>query len=84
MACKRTKILLPAAHTITIHKAQGMTLDRLVIELGEREIVTGITYMALSRTKPLYGRMLKTSPVSFPLKKIVKFLKLTVITKIED
>ena len=45
------------AWSITIHKSQGMTLDRAVIDIGKSENpLGGITFVAISRlkTKGLY------------------------------
>lgn len=36
---------------IMIHKSQGMTLDRAVINIGEREFARGLTFVALSRVQ---------------------------------
>jgi ATP-dependent DNA helicase PIF1 len=40
---------------MTIHKCQGMTLDRARIDLGKSEISTGMSFVALSRVKRLDG-----------------------------
>ena len=41
------------SYGITIHKAQGMTLDNLYIDLGEHEYQIGLSYVALSRVRRL-------------------------------
>ena len=47
-------IPLRLAHGYTIHKAQGMTLDRVVIDIGPHEGASlGLTYVALSRVRRL-------------------------------
>ena len=38
---------------VTIHKAQGLTLDSCSIDLGEGAFATGQTYVALSRCRTL-------------------------------
>ena len=38
---------------VTIHKAQGLTLDSCSIDLGQGAFATGQTYVALSRCKTL-------------------------------
>jgi Helicase len=45
----RLKIFL--AYAITVHKAQGLTLERAVIDLSLPEFVTGQVYVAISRVK---------------------------------
>ena len=38
---------------ITMHKSQGQTLDKAVIDLGPKEACTGLTFVCLSRAKKL-------------------------------
>ena len=46
---------------MTIHKSQGLTLDRAVVDLGRTENSLGrITYVALSRLKTIDGLFLKS------------------------
>ena len=40
---------------ITIHKSQGLTLERVVIELGRTDFSPGLTFVAISRVKSLNG-----------------------------
>lgn len=47
------------AWAITIHKAQGLTLDKAIIDIGTQIFECGQTYVALSRIKSLAGVYLK-------------------------
>lgn len=53
--CKRIQFPLMLAFAITIHKSQGLTLEQVVVELGEHESSLGMSYVALSRVKTLNG-----------------------------
>lgn len=39
------------AHAITIHKSQGLTLDKIVVDIGAQERAIGLSYVALSRVR---------------------------------
>lgn len=51
--CSRRQIPLLVAYAITIHKAQGSTLPRAVIDIGRREFASGLSYVGYSRTRSL-------------------------------
>ena len=38
---------------VTIHKAQGFTLDIVVIEVGKKKLACGLTFVACSRVHEL-------------------------------
>ena len=44
--------LIPS-YAISIHKIQGQTLDKIIVNIGEKEFAAGLTYTALSRAKKL-------------------------------
>lgn len=49
----RTQLPLCLAWATTIHKAQGLTLPKIKLGLGEKEFSAGLTFVALSRVKDL-------------------------------
>jgi hypothetical protein len=53
--CSRSQFPLAIAYGVTIHKSQGLTLERAVIDLGEREFATGLSFVAMSCVKTLQG-----------------------------
>ena len=55
----RTQFPLNLSWAFTIHKSQGKTLQRLVIDLGAGEKCSGITSVALSRVRMFKNFLLK-------------------------
>ncbi|OAL29706.1 hypothetical protein AYO20_09090 [Fonsecaea nubica] len=44
---------------MTVHQAQGMTVDRAVLDLTERDFAVGLSYVAVLRVKTLCGILFK-------------------------
>lgn len=59
-----TQFPLMLAWAVTIHKSQGKTLGRVIIDLGRGAFADGQLYVALSRCTSLEGITL-TKPISF-------------------
>ena len=55
----RQQLPLKLAWAITVHKLQGLTLDRAVIDLGKKEFAVRLSFVALSRVKRLHDCLLQ-------------------------
>ena len=51
--CSRLQLPLKLAWAVTIHKSQGLTLNKVVIHVGNREFSAGLTFVACSRVRQL-------------------------------
>lgn len=55
VACTRRQFPLRLAYGITVHKSQGLTLSKAVMNLARKEHALGLSYVAVSRVKTLQG-----------------------------
>lgn len=73
-----TQFPLMLAWAVTIHKSQGKTLERVIIDLGRGAFAAGQLYVALSRCKSLSGIALKTPVTQADIlcdREVVEFMK---------
>ena len=53
VTCSRLQLPLKRAWAVTIHKAQGLTMDKVVVDVGKKEFSAGLTFVACSRVRHL-------------------------------
>ena len=69
----RQQLPLRLSYAMTIHKSQGQTMSKAVIDIGNKEMAAGCTFVALSRLKTLSGLLIQ--PMSFERLKSIGNLK---------
>ena len=84
--CSRTQYPLLPRYAITIHKSQGMTLELVILDVGDREFAVGLSYTGLSRVRkienitfmpmPDFVRLSKFSKGAIFKKRIMEDLRL--------
>jgi ATP-dependent DNA helicase PIF1 len=69
-----TRLMLPLlpAYGFSIHKAQGQTLDKVVINLGVKDFAAGLTYTALTRARGLRCMAFHPMPTLDRLNSVIK------------
>jgi len=65
--CSWLQIPLKLAWAVTIHKAQGLTLNKVIIDIGNKKFSPGLTYVACSCVRSLED-LLFTTP--FPYQRL--------------
>jgi ATP-dependent exoDNAse (exonuclease V) alpha subunit len=50
-----TQFPISIAYSVSIHKSQGMTLEKMNLNIGRGGFASGQTYVAISRCKTLEG-----------------------------
>ena len=66
---------------VTIHKSQGLTLDRVMIDIGERERFVGTTYVTCSRVRSIANLAFEKSFPFDRLRRLNDSLSLQEITR---
>jgi ATP-dependent DNA helicase PIF1 len=59
--CSRSQFPVTIAYAITVHKAQGITVEQAVLNITDRDFAPGLTYVAVSRVKSLHGLLFEES-----------------------
>ena len=72
------------AYAVTIHKSQGMTLNKAVVELGDYDFTWGLTFVAISRVRGIGDIVFQSEIGSERLQKLgggTKLLKEDIIRR---
>jgi hypothetical protein len=69
----RQQIPLRLSYAMTIHKSQGQTMTKAVIDISDKEMAAGCTFVALSRLKTLSGLLIQ--PMTFERLQAISKLK---------
>ena len=67
---ERQQVPLKLAWALTIHKSQGLTLQKTWIDIGKKESTLGISYVAISRVQNLSSLVIE--PMAFDRLRCIK------------
>ena len=62
VSSERIQVPLKLAWSITIHKSQGLTLEKVFVDIGKKECFDGLAYVALSRVKTIFDMIIEPFP----------------------
>lgn len=65
--CYRRQYPLMLSYASSIHKGQGLTIPKVIIDIGRYEFSCGITYVAITRARKLSDIIFKPF---FPLRRL--------------
>ena len=71
--CSRLQVPICLAWAITVHKSQGLTLQKAIMDLGKREYAAGLSFVAISRVCALRNILFR--PFSFDRLQRIKTCK---------
>ena len=71
-SCSCLQLPLKLAWAVTIDKAQGLTLDKVTVDVGKKEFCAGLTFVALSRVRCITDLLLNPP---FPFQRLKNLSK---------
>lgn len=75
-SCSRCQLPLCLAWAVTVHKSQGLTLPKAVMDLGNSEFAAGLSFVAISRVRALADLLFGIAPTMERLQKIKQSTRL--------